>query len=83
MRYPEDLTFSSINATTNDGRSGRLVNDAKLESPQNNCKMKIVLLDNYPRLCLFATKHIKCGEELRYDYGENDGDLPWRKVSTN
>ena len=45
--------------------------------------MKIVLLDNYPRLCLFATKHIKCGEELRYDYGENDGDLPWRKVSTN
>ncbi|XP_078315644.1 histone-lysine N-methyltransferase Set8-like isoform X2 [Crassostrea virginica] len=68
-----------IDATTNDGRLGRLVNDAKLESPQNNCKMKIVLLDNYPRLCLFATKHIKCGEELRYDYGENDGDLPWRK----
>nr|XP_022296603.1 uncharacterized protein LOC111106281 isoform X2 [Crassostrea virginica] len=41
--------------------------------------MKLILVDNYPRLCLFAKRTIKCGEELRYDYG--DAHLPWRQKS--
>uniref|UniRef100_A0A8W8LJI4 SET domain-containing protein n=2 Tax=Magallana gigas TaxID=29159 RepID=A0A8W8LJI4_MAGGI len=31
-----------------------------------------------PRLCLFANRDIKAGEELRYDYGE--ANLPWRQI---
>lgn len=69
----------SIDATRNDGKLGRLVNDAEEGSPLNNCLMKLILVDNYPRLCLFAKRTIKCGEELRYDYG--DTHLPWRQVS--
>jgi hypothetical protein len=38
--------------------------------------MKKMVLDGVPRLLLYATKNIRCGEELRYDYGV--GDLPWR-----
>ena len=30
-------------------------------------------------LCLFALKDIIIGEELRYDYGPNDGSMYWRK----
>lgn len=42
-----------------------------------NCKMQAVS----GRLCLFATKNIDRGSELRYDYGVTN--LPWRKVSCN
>jgi len=31
-----------------------------------------------PRVLLFAADDIKCGLEMRYDYGE--GNLPWQKV---
>ena len=40
--------------------------------------MKLVIVENQPRLCLFANRDIEKGEELRYDYGEPD--LPWRTV---
>ncbi len=39
-----------------------------------NCKVVVV----EGTLCVFATKDIKSGTELRYDYGTTD--LPWRKV---
>ena len=40
--------------------------------------MKLKIFNNYPRLCLFAAKDIDPGEEIRYDYG--DENAPWRKV---
>lgn len=42
-----------------------------------NCKMVKVVVDNQPRLCLFAIQDISKDTELRYDYGVADG--PWRK----
>ncbi|XP_065051971.1 uncharacterized protein LOC135681426 isoform X3 [Rhopilema esculentum] len=62
-----------VDATEPSGRLGRLVNDSKL----GNCKMQKVMVGQVPHLCLFATRTITQGEELRYDYGLDD--LPWRK----
>ena len=57
-------------------RLGRFVND--LPKRQANCTARVVLLENCPHICLFATKLIPVGAELRYDYG--GGNLTWRKV---
>lgn len=51
----------------------RFVNDEK----HGNAVMKLKIFNNYPRLCLFAAKNIDPGEEIRYDYG--DENAPWRK----
>ena len=67
--------FHSVDATQDDGRLGRLVNDAP--SAYANCKMKLVSTKDTPTLCLFAVQDIQPNTELRYDYGVND--LPWRK----
>ena len=67
------LVSFSVDATKPSNRLGRLVND----SEKGNCKMKKVIVDNVPHLCLFAIRDITINEELRYDYGIND--LPWRK----
>ena len=64
--------FHSIDARTDNGRLGRLVND----SPDGNCRMKKIMIGKQPCLCLFASKDIAIGEELRYDSGVMD--LPWR-----
>jgi SET domain-containing protein len=56
----------------------RMVNDAATSALGQNCKMKIVSHPgSTPNLCLFATRDIAKGTELRYDYGVNN--LPWRK----
>jgi SET domain-containing protein len=67
---------------------GGMVNDAPVGSSMNNCKMKLIFTERpaqgpgLPRLCLFSTRDIKSGEELRYDYGVDN--LPWRnKVKLN
>ncbi|KAJ8310882.1 hypothetical protein KUTeg_012747 [Tegillarca granosa] len=45
--------------------------------------MKIKVVQNIQRLCLFAVKDIYCGEELLYDYGDNSKHLWWvRKEAT-
>ena len=38
---------------------------------KTNCKIMVFVDKDVPRLrlCLFATKDIREGEELRYDYG--------------
>ncbi|XP_071796312.1 uncharacterized protein [Asterias amurensis] len=62
---------------TMDKQMGRFVNDAK--APFANCKA--LKFDKFPggvRICLFATKDISPGTELRYDYGEPN--LSWRKL---
>lgn len=61
-----------MDATFTDG-FGKMVND----SGRANCKMKVVVVDGQPKLCLFANKPIEKDTELRFDYGVKD--LPWRK----
>ncbi|XP_052692480.1 N-lysine methyltransferase KMT5A-like isoform X3 [Crassostrea angulata] len=62
---------------TNTERKGKYIKDEEVGSPLNNCVMRLLVTENYPRLCLFANRDIKAGEELRYDYGE--ANLPWRQ----
>lgn len=58
---------------TNSGQLGKFVND----SPKGNCIMRKDIVDGKPHLCLYATKDIPAGEELRYNYGYRG--LWWRK----
>ena len=48
-----------------------------------NCRMKRVLSNGQPHLCLFATKDIGKNQQLLYDYGVPDTELPWVKVSSH
>lgn len=66
--------FQSVDAAREDGSLGRLVND---DYKHPNCKMKRVITEGKPHLCLFALKDINEGEEITYDYGGTD--WPWRK----
>ncbi|XP_062599196.1 N-lysine methyltransferase KMT5A-like isoform X1 [Saccostrea cucullata] len=59
-----------IDATKEDGRLCRLVNHGT--KTEINCKMKLYR----DCLCLFATRDMKQGEELLYDYGLNS--YPWK-----
>lgn len=67
----------SIDATeeTTDGL-GRLVNHGRKK--ERNCTMKVVDMENKPHLCLFATRDIKEGSELLYDYGITH--FPWEVI---
>lgn len=62
----------SIDATKSTGRAGRMINDSTIP----NSVMKVVIVENIPRLCVFALRDISPGEEIRFDYGVPD--LPWR-----
>ena len=46
-----------------------------------NTNVKLMVVDNVPRLILFASWDIKTGEEILYDYGERDSEVraanPW------
>lgn len=64
----------SVDAAQEDSSLGRLVND---DNKHPNCRMKKVLAENKPHLCLFALRDINPGEEITYDYGGTD--WPWRK----
>ncbi|KAG7226325.1 hypothetical protein INR49_003077 [Caranx melampygus] len=62
-----------VDAAKEDGTLGRLVNDDHVNP---NAKMKYMMVEGKPHLCLFATRDISPGEEITYDYG--DSDWPWR-----
>ncbi|XP_065937325.1 N-lysine methyltransferase KMT5A-B-like [Magallana gigas] len=64
---------------TNTERKGKYIKDEEVGSPLNNCVMRLLVTENYPRLCLFANRDIKAGEESRYDYGI-EANLPWRQI---
>ncbi|XP_064208087.1 uncharacterized protein LOC135263699 isoform X2 [Anguilla rostrata] len=66
-----------IDASLEDGSLGRLIND-DCKSP--NCKIKRIIVDGKPHLCIFALKNISTGEEITYNYGNND--WPWREKVT-
>ena len=61
------ITFSSIDATSESGRYGRLLNHSKITP---NCVTKVVMLGDIPRLILVAKNDIVAGTELLYDYGD-------------
>ena len=42
--------------------------------------MKMIEVLGTPCLCLFATKDIAANEQLLYDYGVPEKELPWIKV---
>ncbi|XP_054872280.1 uncharacterized protein LOC111580096 isoform X3 [Amphiprion ocellaris] len=69
----QDRTWC-IDAAREDGSLGRLVND---DHKHPNCRMKKLVSKGKPHLCLFALRDINPGEEITYDYGENE--WPWRK----
>ncbi|KAF6728633.1 N-lysine methyltransferase SETD8-A, partial [Oryzias melastigma] len=63
-----------IDASQEDDSLGRLIND---DYKNPNCKMKKILANGKPHLCLFALRNINPGEEITYDYGGKD--WPWRQ----
>lgn len=64
----------SVDASKEDGSLGRLINNNH-KSP--NAKMKKVIVNNRPHLCLFAIKEIEIGKEIEYNYG--DSNWTWRE----
>nr|VZH99529.1 unnamed protein product [Spirometra erinaceieuropaei] len=69
-----------VDATEESPRLGRLINHSRLHP---NCYVKVVPIDQQPRLALFAKTDIPPGEELLYDYGDRDKESllshPWLK----
>ena len=74
------LFFSSIDATAETGRLGRLLNHSRLNP---NCITKVIQIEKQeqPRLVLIAKCDIEAGTELLYDYGDRSKESlaahPW------
>ena len=72
------MYFYSIDATKDNGRLGRLVNHSRTAP---NAITRVQEVDALPRLFLFASKHIKRGEEVLFDYGDRSAEVinnnPW------
>ncbi|XP_069108879.1 uncharacterized protein [Argopecten irradians] len=66
-RYGVDATFSD--------RICRFVNDGV--GRERNSIMILETFNDHPYLCLYASRNIAAGKEIRYDYGVNN--LPWRR----
>lgn len=56
---------------------GRLVNHGTRR--ERNAKIKAVLFDEKPALCIFALRDLETNEEVLYDYGVKEKCLPWNK----
>ena len=58
-----NLKFNPSIDATESHRIGKYIND----SPRRyaNAVMKPVVVNQFPRLCLFAATDIRCGEELQ------------------
>ncbi|KAM3940788.1 N-lysine methyltransferase KMT5A isoform 2-T2 [Leptodactylus fuscus] len=68
-----------VDATKETNRLGRLINHSK----NGNCHTKLHDINNVPHLILIASRDIKTGEELLYDYGDRSKSSieahPWLK----
>ncbi|KFW65130.1 N-lysine methyltransferase SETD8, partial [Pygoscelis adeliae] len=68
-----------VDATKETDRLGRLINHSKC----GNCQTKLHDIDGVPHLILIASRDIKAGEELLYDYGDRSKASieahPWLK----
>ena len=73
-----NVFVSSIDATAESGRLGRLVNHSRIHP---NLQTKVVFVEETPRLLLVAKKDIEPGTELLYDYGDRSKESllchPW------
>lgn len=58
-----------IDATAESSRLGRLLNHSKFAG---NCHTKLFEIDARPHLILIASRDIKPGEEMTYDYGDRN-----------
>ena len=67
------LLYCSLDATTDYGSLGRLVNESRYFL---NLRTKQLNIDGKPRLCLFALKSISPNEKIRYFYG--DESVSWQ-----
>eukprot|EP00092_Neocalanus_flemingeri_P021180 GFUD01022954.1.p1 GENE.GFUD01022954.1~~GFUD01022954.1.p1 ORF type:complete len:313 (-),score=75.46 GFUD01022954.1:267-1205(-) len=67
-----------VDATSESGRFGRLLNHSRINP---NCRTKVVMLDDTPRLILVAKQDILPGTELLFDYGDRSKESlrahPW------
>ncbi|XP_048044044.1 N-lysine methyltransferase KMT5A-A-like [Megalobrama amblycephala] len=74
--YLFDFTWNGTryctDATKVDGSLGRLLND---DHRNPNCKVKTLIVDGRPHLCLFSIRDIFPDEEVTYNYG--DSSWPW------
>nr|XP_046225606.1 N-lysine methyltransferase KMT5A-A-like isoform X2 [Oncorhynchus gorbuscha] len=70
---------SSVDATKETGRMGRLINHSK----NGNCQTKLHDINGMPHLILVASRDVDEGEELLYDYGDRSkasiAAHPWLK----
>lgn len=69
----------SVDATDKNNTSmGRLINHGRKVA---NLITKVVVVEEQPHLCFYATRDISEDEELFYDYGEKNNsiilDNPW------
>nr|XP_047130473.1 uncharacterized protein LOC105843290 isoform X3 [Hydra vulgaris] len=68
-----DATYST--------QAGRYVNDSPFKYA--NAVMKRYVLNQSSYLALFAIKAINIGTEIRYDYGDDPKEMPWRNNVEN
>lgn len=73
----KEKTFC-VDATKPSDRLCRLVNDERPKKCNAIMKLKIFSNEQYPRLCLYALRDITTGEEITYDYGDQE-NMEWRK----
>lgn len=72
-----------VDATRDDGSHGRLINHSR---KRPNCKPEVYVDDDLiPHIVMIALRDIDKGEELLYDYGEDDRvnlkNNPWLLTS--
>ena len=67
------VMFCSIDSTHSEGL-GRICNDDNIKP---NAVMKKIESKEV-NLCIFALRNITLGDEIRYDYGPDDGSMWWR-----
>ncbi len=63
------LLCFSIDATQKYARLGRLINDSKTRP---NSKVERLVINSRPHLCVFALIPIRIGEEIQYDYNDDE-----------
>ena len=72
------MYFHSVDATKDNGRLGRLINHSRTAP---NAITRVQEEGGLPHLFLFASKHIKKGEEVLFDYGDRSTEVvvdnPW------
>ncbi len=56
---------------------GRLVNHGR--KSERNAHIRVLSIDGSATLCMFALCNIPVNEEILYDYGLPEKDLPWNK----